>query len=165
MQRVLKTPANGFTTSITPLFPVPSVPAALVPAGGCHLQAACLFSPVLEIAMPAQRNVWFSVSLMVLRTRAPFQPLICSFFFVFGQGLPALLWKSREASIPGVNGNRLFMRPSGSVCWAVTLVHEMSYTIATELCSECDSGEKTLSQAMTNPPVFLMQLKWQLISA
>lgn len=86
-------------------------------------------------------------------------------FFVFGQGLPALLWKSREASIPGVNGNRLFMRPSGSVCWAVTLVHEMSYTIATELCSECDSGEKTLSQAMTNPPVFLMQLKWQLISA
>lgn len=86
-------------------------------------------------------------------------------FFVFGQGLPALLWESREASIPGVNANRLFTRLCGSVCWAVTLLHEMSYTIAAELCSECDSGEKTLSQGMTNPPVFLMQLKWQLISA
>lgn len=72
--------------------------------------------------------------------------------------------ESREGSIPGVNENRLFMRLSGSVCWAVTLVHEMSNTIATELSSQCDSGEKTLSQGMTNPPVLLMQLKWQLIS-
>lgn len=94
MQRVPRTSANGFLSTITPLFPVPSVPAVLVPAGGCHLQAACLFSPVLEIAVPALRNVWFSVSLMVLSSFSATDLLL---FRVFGQG-PAVLWRSREAS-------------------------------------------------------------------